>query len=159
LLIPTTRITLTELDAAPAPRAPSGLHEVGVLRRRRAAGTTAAGRAGVRRAAAVATRSGAAGQGCTNRGSQVLLAAISGLVIRAGEKPQAVLTRDGCRRENPVIAAAARAYGPKDRGSGASALVVTADARRTRTGPTTMRRVQDRSIWKGLGLDDAHRPR
>jgi hypothetical protein len=39
----------------------------------------------VRRASAVATRSGAAGQGCTNRGSQVLLAAISGPVIRAIE--------------------------------------------------------------------------
>jgi hypothetical protein len=86
LLIPKARITRSEVDAEPSPRAPSGIHELGVLRRRRAAGTTAAGRAGVRRASAVATRSGAAGQGCTNRGSQVLLAAISGPVIRAGEK-------------------------------------------------------------------------
>jgi hypothetical protein len=47
-LIPKARITRSKVGAEPSPRAPSGLHEVGVLRRRRAAGTTAAGRAGVR---------------------------------------------------------------------------------------------------------------
>jgi hypothetical protein len=57
------------------------VHEVGVLRRRRAAGTTAAGRACVWRASAVATRSGAAGHDRNNRGSQVLIAAISGRVM------------------------------------------------------------------------------
>jgi hypothetical protein len=64
-----------------------------VLRRRRAAGTTAAWRACVRPASAVATRSGAAGQGCTNRRSQVLLAAISGPVIRAVEKLNSAATK------------------------------------------------------------------
>ncbi len=101
-LIPTARITRSTVDAEPSPRAPSGLHEVGVLRRRRAAGTTAAGRAGVRRASAGATRSGAAGQGCGNRGAQVLIAAISGPVIRAGETtPSGVDARRMSRGEPP----------------------------------------------------------
>jgi hypothetical protein len=69
-----------------------------VLRRRRAAGTTAADH--VRLASAVATRSGAAGHDRNNRGSQVLIAAISGRVIRiVGKTPGGVDARRMSRGE------------------------------------------------------------
>jgi hypothetical protein len=95
LLIRATRITLTEDDAEPSPRASSGFSEVGVLRRRLATGTTAAS---LTRAAAsaVATRSGAAGHDRNNRGSQVFVAAISDRVIRGVWKTSGGRTRDSC---------------------------------------------------------------
>jgi hypothetical protein len=115
-----------------------------VLRRRRAAGTTAAGRACVWRASAVATRSGAAGQGRTNRGYEVLLAAISGRVIRVVRKaPDGVdarrmsrgepLDRRGCE--------SVRTEGPRFRRG-----VATADAGRTRRCHHDVRHVQDRTL-------------
>ena len=56
----------------------------------------------VRRASAVATRSGAAGQGCSNRGSQVLIAAISGRVIRVVGKARGGVDARRMSRGEPL---------------------------------------------------------
>jgi hypothetical protein len=76
----------------------------------------------------------AAGLECTNRATEVLLAAITFRVIRA-ERTTRSGTLSNCRSENPLIAAAARAHGLEARGSGAHRRLSSAYAARTsRTG-------------------------